>query len=81
MSNSPQNNRQRGGGPGMAMMVPGEKAKNFKRSVKLLANRLKPFAWIFITVTIFAIGSTTFNIFGPKLLGNATTKLILAISL
>ena len=66
-----------GGGPmgGGPMGGVGEKAKNFKRTMKTLINYLKPYRIAIITVLIFAIASTGFAIVGPKILGNATTKL------
>ena len=67
-----------GGGPGrqgpMAMM-PGEKAKNFKNTMKTLMKYLKPYRYAIILTLIFSIASTVFAIIGPKLIGNATTKL------
>lgn len=54
----------------------GEKPKDTKDSVKKLVSLLKPY-WIkIIIVIIFAIASTVFTIFGPKILGNATTILV-----
>lgn len=58
-----------GGGP---MMGPGEKAKNFKGSMKKLMTYLKPYRVAIITVIVFAIGSAAFSIVGPKILGEAT---------
>ncbi len=60
-----------GHGPG----VPGEKAKNFKGTMKNLLRYLKPFLPSVIVVFIFAIASTVFSIIGPKILGNATTEI------
>jgi len=62
-----------GGGP-MAMM-PGDKPKSFKKTMATFLNYLKPFRIQLIIVLIFAIASTVLAIFGPKLLGNATTIL------
>ncbi|MGE5676572.1 MAG: ABC transporter ATP-binding protein, partial [Pseudomonadota bacterium] len=63
-----------GGGPmgGMAGM---EKAKNFKGTMKRLSEYLKPYLISIITVIIFAVGSASFSIAGPKILGKATTKI------
>lgn len=61
------------GGPG-AMMV-GEKAKDFKGTFKKLMNYLGKYKFAIGIVIIFAIVSTIFNILGPKILGNATTKI------
>ncbi len=61
-------------GPG-AMGAPVVKAKNFKGTMKRLVDYLKPQGLRFIIVFIMAIASTIFNIFGPKVMGKATTKL------
>lgn len=62
-------------GPGPGPMGSGEKAKDFKGTMKNLINYLKPFKLSIIIVIIFAIGSAAFSIVGPKLLGKATTKI------
>jgi len=63
-----------GHGPG-GMMMPGEKARDFKGTMKRLIKALSPYRWSFLVVLIFAAASTVFNIIGPKILGNATTIL------
>ncbi|MGL5352040.1 MAG: ABC transporter ATP-binding protein [Clostridium sp.] len=63
------------GGPGMHSMGSGEKAKNFKGTMKELLGYLKPYRVAIISVIIFAIGSAAFSIVGPKILGDATTKI------
>lgn len=63
-----------GHGPG-AMMMPGEKAKDFKGSMKKLARFLKPYWLRILAVLVFAAGSTVFMIAGPKILSRATNKL------
>ena len=51
------------------------KAKNFKATTKkLIKNYLAKYKFALLIVIIFAIGSTIFNIVGPKILGNATTE-------
>ena len=51
------------------------KAKNFKKTTKkLINNYLSKYKIAIAIVIIFAIGSTIFNIVGPKILGNATTE-------
>ena len=51
------------------------KAKNFKGTTKkLIKNYLSKYKFALLIVIIFAIGSTIFNIVGPKILGNATTE-------
>lgn len=66
----------RGGhmGPGGGM-APGEKAKDFKGSMKKLAVYMAEYKFRFLLVLIFAIGSTIFSIVGPKIMGKATTKI------
>ena len=59
------------GGPGMA----GEKAKDFKGTMKKLMWYLSEFKAAIFFVMVFAVGSTVFNIVGPKILGKATTEL------
>ncbi len=71
---------QRGGGSGpghgpMGSMVMGEKAKNFKGTLKRLLGYLKPRRNHLIAVFFAAILSTVFSIVGPKLMGNAITVL------
>lgn len=58
-----------GGGP------PIEKAKDFKGTLRKLLNYVKPFKAAIIAVMIFAVGSTVFNIAGPKVLSGATTEI------
>lgn len=53
----------------------GEKAKDFKGSIKALLNYIGRYKIAIIIVMLFAIGSTVFNVIGPKILGNATTEL------
>ncbi|QFF97679.1 ABC transporter ATP-binding protein [Psychrobacillus glaciei] len=65
-----------GGGPGGGnMMMGGQKAKNFKGTLKRLLTYLKPRRNQLIAVVIAAILSTVFSIVGPKIMGNAITEL------
>jgi ATP-binding cassette subfamily B protein len=57
------------------MVISGEKAKNFKSTIKRLMTYLSNYKLKFIFVIIFAIASSGFGILGPKLLGMATTKI------
>lgn len=57
------------------VMASGEKAKDFKGTLKKLLAYLKPHQVAVTFVVIFAIASTVFNIVGPKILGQATTKI------
>ena len=51
------------------------KAKNFKGTTKkLIKNYLSKYKFALVIVVLFAIGSTIFNIVGPKILGDATTE-------
>ena len=52
-----------------------DKAANPKLAIKNLVRFMKPYYKLIVIVVIFAIGSTTFAIVGPKILGNATTEL------
>lgn len=76
-ANRPRMGRPGGGmgGPGGGMMQGGEKARNFKGTMKKLLQHLSVYRLSIITVVIFAIASATFSIVGPKILGKATTKL------
>ncbi len=69
--------RRRGGGMGMGPggpgMMPGEKAKDFKGTMKKLISTLSKYKIGFLFVLIFAIGSTIFTVIGPTTLGDATT--------
>jgi ATP-binding cassette, subfamily B, multidrug efflux pump len=63
------------GGPMGMIGAPTEKARNFRSSLKRLVSYLKPYNAMFVVVFLFAIASTVFSIFGPKIMGNATTRL------
>ena len=63
------------GGPMGHGRMPGEKAKDFKGSMKKLAKYLSAYKISLLLVLIFAVGSTVFSIVGPKILGNATTEI------
>ena len=56
-------------------MMHGEKAKDFKGTMGKLIGYLKKFLPSIILVLVCAAASTVFSIFGPKILGQATTKL------
>ncbi len=62
-------------GRGAAGMMPGEKAKDFKGTMKKLIAYLGKFLPGIVLVLVCAAASTVFSIFGPKILGQATTKL------
>ena len=73
MSNQPRRRGPMGGGHGR--MGTGEKAKDFKGTMKKLFTYLSEYKIGIFFVMIFAIGSTVFNIIGPKVLGKATTEI------
>ena len=62
------------GGPHGPMM-PGEKAKDFKGTLKKLLAYMGRYKIAIVFVMIFAVGGTVFNIVGPKVLSRATTAL------
>lgn len=66
---------KRGFGHGHGMRFNGEKAKDFKGTMKTLVKYLSEFKISIITVIVFAIGSAAFSIIGPKILGKATTEI------
>ena len=67
---------RRGGHPGgPGRMVPGEKAKDFKGTMKKLIHSLSQYKILLFFVILFSIGSAIFSIVGPKILGRATTEI------
>ncbi len=78
-NNQPQKNNARppirmgGGGPHALMR--GEKARDFKGTFKRLVQYLGKYNLLILGVLLIAAASTVFSIFGPKILGNATTQL------
>lgn len=75
MSNEIKRPRMAHGPMGGGKMSVGEKAKDFKGTMKTLWSYLAHYKIGIIFVLIFAIGSTIFSIVGPKILGNATTEI------
>ena len=63
------------GGHGHGPMMPGEKAKDFKGTLRKMLAFMGRFKVLLVVVFAFAIGSTIFNIVGPKVLSEATTEL------
>ncbi len=61
-----------GSGPGP---MTGEKAADFKGSVLRLLGFMADFKLAIAVALVFAVGSTAFNIVGPKVLSTATTEL------
>lgn len=62
-------------GMGHGKHASNEKAKDFKGTMKKLIKYLAEYKVGLFFVAIFAIGSTIFNILGPKVLGKATTEI------
>ena len=78
MSENTKARRGPGHGPmrgGHGPMMAGEKAKDFKGSLKKLFNYLKPFRIHLLVIVLFAAASTVFSIIGPKILAKATDEL------
>lgn len=67
--------RKPGMGHGPGGMMSGEKARDFKGTIKALLAYMGRYKIALVAVMIFAIGGTTFNILGPKVLAKATTEL------
>ena len=65
---------RRGRGP-MQSGMPGEKAKDFKGTLKKLLKYASVYRAALIIVIAFAMGSTVFSIAGPKVLSQATTEI------
>ncbi len=67
-----------GGGPGrggpMGMMK-GEKARDFKGTMRKLIGYLDKYKLALVVVALMAVASTVAHIVGPKILGKATTRL------
>ena len=57
------------------MQGSGEKAKDFKGTIKKLLKYMRRYYGAIAFVILFAIASTVFNIVGPTILGNATTEI------
>jgi len=64
-----------GGRPGMGIQAKGEQARDFKGTIGRLFKYVRDYQLSIVIVLLFAIASTVFMIVGPKILGQATTKL------
>jgi ATP-binding cassette subfamily B protein len=65
-----------GGGPMGGMMMPTEKAQNFRATFRRLLGELRPERkWIGL-VAVVALFSTAGQVFGPKILGNGINQLM-----
>ena len=68
-----------GGGPGRFAAM-GDKAKNFRGTMRQLAFYLKPYSVTIIFVWVLAILSTVFTIIGPRVMGMVTDELVSGIA-
>jgi ATP-binding cassette subfamily B protein len=78
MSENKSHAPKRRGGPGHGpggMMMGGEKARDFKGTMKKLTSYLSVYWVSMLIVLVFAVASSIFTIVGPKILGKATTEL------
>jgi ATP-binding cassette subfamily B protein len=67
-----------GGGSPLAMLR-GEKPRDFKGTLNKLIQYLGQYRLLILLSLLLAIGSTMASIVGPKILGNATTKLFTGV--
>lgn len=74
---SPRGGGHPGGGP---IRPAGAKAANFKGTMVKLLSFLGRYKAQLVVVIVLALGSTVFNIIGPKVLSTATTELFEGIS-
>lgn len=66
-----------GGGPRGGMVMPvGEKAKDFKKSMKSLIKYVRPFRVVMIVSMALAVLGTVFNIVGPQLIKGMGTVIM-----
>jgi ATP-binding cassette subfamily B protein len=75
MQGGPGGRGPMGGGPAHMAMMGMEKPKSFRKTLRTFLKYLQPYRLQLALVLIFAIASTVFMIIGPKLLGQATTRL------
>jgi len=68
--NRPRRGPMGGGGP---VQPAGEKAKDFKGTIRKLIQYIGRYKFAVLAVLVFAVGSTVFTVVGPKILGKATT--------
>ena len=83
MGKSQPAQRRPAGGPmhGPGAMIKGEKAKDFKGTMKKLLKYLGEYKVSIIAVFVFAMISAAFTIVGPKILGKATTAIFNGVAL
>jgi len=76
--NQSRGNPPMGGGP-MAIMRRGEKPLDFKGTLAKFVQYLGKYKFLIVFIWLLAIASTAASIFGPKILGNATTVLVAGV--
>ncbi len=69
-------NGPRGGPGGHRFGMPGEKAKDFRGTMRRLLKYLRPHQFSLGLVLLFAVLGTVFGIAGPKIMGKVTTALL-----
>ena len=79
VTRAPERPPRRPHGP-MGMSLEGEKATDFKGTMKKLLHFMGKYKIALVIVVVFALGSTVFNIIGPKVLSTATTELFEGIT-
>lgn len=67
-------------GPGGMQQAPGEKAKNFGKAIRQLANYCKRYLPAIIIALILAITGTIFNLIGPDKLADMTNLITAGLS-
>lgn len=79
VTRAPERPSRRPHGP-MGMSLGGEKATDFKGTMEKLLHFMSKYKIALVIVVVFALGSTVFNIIGPKVLSTATTELFEGIT-
>ena len=79
VARAPERPPRRPHGP-MGMSLGGEKATDFRGTMKKLLHFMGKYKIALVIVVVFALGSTIFNIIGPKVLSTATTELFEGIT-
>ncbi len=71
--------RQQRAQHGPMALMPGEKARDFKATMSKLILYLGKYKWPMLITMLIASLATVFSIFGPKILGTATTELFAGV--
>lgn len=79
VTRAPERPPRRPHGP-MGMSLGGEKATDFRGTMKKLLHFMGKYKIALVIVVVFVLGSTIFNIIGPKVLSTATTELFEGIT-